>query len=329
MLHTDPFELLLEALRTLLCDDGFSITSPPAVAALKTATNMLSWCSDPANHLVFAEFSTTLKTKLDAAFHGASRCKFQTKKERMWSNFHTIRCSDEFRRLWNTFLLQSLKSEVSSPIFYQYITDKFFRQLIALHFPTQDNMECSGIVLDSLTYEELNVLRYGAGYVCRALRKKVSAKPNKKELLLSLDELLEDQEENGSYDPTKDWIDITNRGGLLYVSDEAFRMFCAIEEVVRQHFRKDSAKDISTGMKKELCDRITSNEFVTSSWEVVAVDMDRTVGKQLLNMIVDLWVTVRGFSFAGAWLELYKQRTKKNLQCSKGLRKVLYTQPTD
>ena len=94
---------------------------------------------------------------------------------------------------------------------------------------------------------------------------------------------------------------------------------------MREHFRKDRAKEISGGMKAELCTKITSNEEVQSKWEVIARDMDDEVGRKLLAMITELWVTVRGFSYAGAWMELYKQRAKKTLQRSKGLRKVLYT----
>ena len=53
--------------------------------------------------------------------------------------------------------------------------------------------------------------------------------------------------------------------------------------------------------------------------------MTKWEGSYCMAMITELWVTVRGFSYAGAWMELYKQRVKKTLQRSKGLRKVLYT----
>ena len=316
------FEILLEALKALLCDDGFTIPSPSAAAALMTASSLLSWCSDSANHLAFAQFADKLMMRLDKAFYAASTCKFLTRKEKMWRNFHHIRCSEDFRSLWSFFLLQSVKSE-ASPVLYQYLTDKFFHHLITIHFTTEASTDTFSI-LNKLSYEELNVLRYGAGYVCRAVRKKLTPHKNNKELLLSLEEL-EDTEENTPYDPSRDWIEITNRGGIISVTDEAFEVFCSIEGLVREHFRKDRAKEISGGMKAELCTKITSNEEVQSKWEVIARDMDDEVGRKLLAMITELWVTVRGFSYAGAWMELYKQRAKKTLQRSKGLRKVLYT----
>ena len=77
------------------------------------------------------------------------------------------------------------------------------------------------------------------------------------------------------------------------------------------------------GKKGEIVKKVMEDVAVLSSWSLVARDMERKVGDELLKMIVEEWVKIRGFSFAGSWLELYKQRTKKTLQRSKGLRKVL------
>ena len=41
----------------------------------------------------------------------------------------------------------------------------------------------------------------------------------------------------------------------------------------------------------------------------------------LLTLVVDMWVTIRGFSHASAWVEKYKVEQKKSTQKSKGLRK--------
>ena len=43
----------------------------------------------------------------------------------------------------------------------------------------------------------------------------------------------------------------------------------------------------------------------------------------LLQLIVQHWVTVRGFSFSAAYMEKYKQKHKKTVQKSKGIRKTL------
>lgn len=319
----DALVTLLDIVKEMTCDDGFKIPSPSAAAALKTATSLLTWSgSNIANKRACSEFADLLNTQLQAAFKSTA-IKFKTKRCKMWGRYHTIRSSDDFHSLWASFLRESPKCD-ASPIFYQYITDKFFRKLIKFHFPIEDNTE--SVTPLNLTREELNALRYAAGYVYRAVRKKITSKADNEELLLSLEELLDDPEERGEDDCSREWTNLSSRGGLLHVTDDAFRVFCAIEEVVRQHFHRDKAKDISCGMKEELCAKIRCNDDVLSKWEVVAADMKEDVGSALLGMIIDLWVTIRGFSFAGAWVELYKQKTKKTLQRSMGLRKVLYTQ---
>ena len=46
-------------------------------------------------------------------------------------------------------------------------------------------------------------------------------------------------------------------------------------------------------------------------------------------MIVQHWITVRGFSFVSAFMEKYKQRNEKSTQKSKGLRKTLNVTSAD
>ena len=55
---------------------------------------------------------------------------------------------------------------------------------------------------------------------------------------------------------------------------------------------------------------------------MLSVDIeDEDSAIQLLKEIIGLWVTMRGFTIAGCWLEHYKQATKAHAQ--KGLRKEL------
>ncbi len=317
----------------LLADEGFQLPSSLASAAQKTAKKVQAWCRNPASQQALTAFSTKLVTQLESAFTSTAT-KFQARKEKMWGNYHTIRASDKFSSGWKQFLQESPGCE-ACPIFYQYITDKIFKRLIEIRYPVaSESGHHTSTASDTLLYGEANALRYAAGYVCRAVRKSIMSKggTSRKELLLCLDELLDDEEggEDDSCCPgTSDWTELINRGGLLRVTDEAFTVFHAVEQVVRQHFRKDQAKQISKGFKDELYGRIMGDEDVQFYWCIVAADMEEEIGTALLQMVVKHWVTIRGFSFAGAWVELYKQRAKKTLQRSKGLRKALFTSKTD
>ena len=46
-------------------------------------------------------------------------------------------------------------------------------------------------------------------------------------------------------------------------------------------------------------------------------------GMQGLTEIINLWVTIRGYSIAASWMEVYKGNEKKNVQKSTGLRKSI------
>ena len=59
-------------------------------------------------------------------------------------------------------------------------------------------------------------------------------------------------------------------------------------------------------------------------WAVLSQEVnDPEDAQELLNEIVTLWVTVRGFSITASWLEVYKKAEKKTVQKSTGLRKGL------
>ena len=74
--------------------------------------------------------------------------------------------------------------------------------------------------------------------------------------------------------------------------------------------------------------RVTSDDDDAQFyWLIVTADFeidDYEVHGILLQKIVELYVTVCGFSLASCWLEWYKQRTKQSTQGTKSLRRELH-----
>ena len=70
---------------------------------------------------------------------------------------------------------------------------------------------------------------------------------------------------------------------------------------------------------------IKDNDDVQFYWSIVAAEWEEETAQALLKLIVDLWITIRGFSFASAWIEKFKKEQKKFVQKSKGVRKQLCT----
>ena len=65
-----------------------------------------------------------------------------------------------------------------------------------------------------------NAIRYAAGYITRALVKKLkrSSHPMKEELVCCLIEM-NNKESGGVYDASHDWMETISRGGLKHVND--------------------------------------------------------------------------------------------------------------
>jgi hypothetical protein len=104
-------------------------------------------------------------------------------------------------------------------------------------------------------------------------------------------------------------------------------LFYEIEKEVRQFLVKLIGQS-SQLEKEEIIDEIVTDD-VQFFWSMISVDIDQHVGEQLLTQIVQLWLTIRGFSTAGAFVEQYKQVTKKSTKKSTSLRKGLKRKKLD
>ena len=71
------------------------------------------------------------------------------------------------------------------------------------------------------------------------------------------------------------------------------------------------------------------NEEVLFHWSMIAVDIDKEHANELLQEIVMLWVTIRGFAVAASWLEHYKEEARTTTKKSRGLRKKLSQREPD
>ena len=54
-----------------------------------------------------------------------------------------------------------------------------------------------------------------------------------------------------------------------------------------------------------------NNEDVLSHWCALTTEVSEVDATVVLKMLVKLWITIWGFSFPSAWIELYKQQKEK------------------
>ena len=315
-------KLVIEALESVLKDEGFKIGGSKANAATESARFVLHWASMPENEKCFIAFSYELVKSLERCLPEGSDLekKPQSRRERMWKAFHQLSSSADFRSLWEGFLYRS-DNTAPCPIFYQYVTDFIFKTKTKEAFPISvpHTFDCTV----TLSYIERNALRYAAGYIPWSLCKKIkkSKNPNKAELLLCLDDML--QGDTIETEDSQDWIKTADRGGLKHVSSEMYLVICSMEIELQKHLQKDISQ--VTHFKQTVLERIIENEDVVFLWAILSApwEVETHIEQELLRMVADLWTTIRGFSYVSSWIEKFKATNKKITQKSRGLRKTL------
>ncbi len=316
---------LLEALNTLLHDDAFvKLDTKRINAAVKLAKKLKEWIPLNVVNVLFFE-AELLKHFKRCSGEGMGN---KEEREQCLVRYHKLRSSTVFKNLWKVFLspLGDNSIHIDDPIFFQYITRKVFNSYITQTFPIASNSSTAEILF-ALTFEESNALRYVAGYVCFNLYQKVirSSNQKKEDLLLGIKDMIDDDDDHDNTDSSSSWVNAVDRGGLVHVHDTVHKFFINVERVVRRYFTIKKSSELQAGIKKNIMESILSDNGVHTSWSAIGIELQPEDGDTLLRMIADLFVTIRGFSFAGAYIELYKQSTKKSLQRSKALRTKLET----
>ena len=80
----------------------------------------------------------------------------------------------------------------------------------------------------------------------------------------------------------------------------------------------------TAGSKQALTAILESNEDVLFQWCMITASIDEKDATELLHQLIELYITIRGFSFATSCVEFYKISYKKSLQKGKGIRKELF-----
>ena len=206
-----------------------------------------------------------------------------------------------------------------NPLFYQRVSDLILEELITEQYSVA---QVHQPIIPPLTFEEANALRYVSGYVCNKLRKKImkSKLPSKGDLLLCLVELCDEDDDVSS---SADWTRAIDRGGLCHVSENTYLVFNQLELLVQKFFNDTSVQDVTSDLRMKVKDCALTDEEISFYWCMLTVNVDNEIGAELLSMIIDLYITIRGFSFSKSFMERYRQQSKKSTQKSKALRKNL------
>ena len=97
-------------------------------------------------------------------------------------------------------------------------------------------------------------------------------------------------------------------------------LFKAVEVQTKLFLPAYLGKSLQSADIKQLVDRIFADKDVKYYWSMVAVDIESEEDSQeLLQMLLERWITLRGHAITSAWLEEYRRvqtSTKRSLRSS-------------
>ncbi len=340
--------MFINAVRLVTVDKGFQIATERAQKALLTADRLLQAIEvDDRDQKATRDFASVLLKRVRSCCSHPRAVTCHTFKEKMWEKFYKLCADEDFHTQWKLFIQASIGFN-GTPIFYQFVTRAIFEEIIKIQLPTQTDCR-STHSSTPLDLKESNALRYCGGYIVRSLKKKIkkSACLFKDELLHCLQELTEgkqwyssmlfifkssffcsDDDSDDDAEPDSDsekWLKAINRGGLIFITDSMFQFLVAVELELRNHFTTSviTYENLDENIKEIAVLNVLRNEDVKFYWDMISFNWVSNEAQELLRMIVEHYITIRGFSFARAFMEKYKQALQKTTQKSKGLRKTL------
>ena len=82
----------------------------------------------------------------------------------------------------------------------------------------------------------------------------------------------------------------------------------------------------SSHSKNELVQTIKTDEDVLFAWSLITVDLSRDDSGLLLTDVIQMWITIHGFSIASKLIDDYKESTRLTTKGKKALRRQLLQQ---
>ena len=253
--------------------------------------------------------SSHLLALLSKCIDDAGRYKLPSSfQSAVWSSFHELRCNQFIARRWDSFIASNAPPDVEeSDQCLQLVMERMLKSLIKEKAKVLKRDEASAMNFRSPHTPKQ--LIHGRVRCCKASKEiqeeiKVQIK---RDLFVCVLEGMKATNQPGHPDSpleyTKCWSHMIDRGGLYHIKDNVFLFIELIERIVGQHISISSITSYVPG--KNLISAIHEDVLgfppVLFSWEKIAEAIPSKYEKysmELLLRIVDLWITIRGYSFA-------------------------------
>lgn len=323
-----------DAIASIFSRKELTINTTRTEQVKRYATELLSAIDSVEFRPNFEAFSMDLLTSLKSVFQCSKPTTVPKIKERIWIQYAEIR-ANKLPVVWNAFLTSISRTHLGSePLLTELINEQLMEGLMIDTFKVfeepsvRQNTKAPVAVLSK---DEENILRYASGYVIKKLHHKYVQQHGYKaaaftECIARMQSGHEDNKPLSSFiEYTTQWTKAVNRGGLHEVKDDVYLLFREIEICMqlklKDHLRSPITPDSG---RAAIIDPVLHDDNVQFYWSILNVDIENEEwSKELLTHIIELWLTMRGFSISMQWTEEYKHMMSMESKKKKGLRKEL------
>ncbi len=279
--------------------------------------------SNDTSSQVLTDFYTELLQAMRSILNFEEQIKLKHFQEQSLVKFHTLKIC-KLPYIWHTHSV-GLKLPPVNAFQQQAVNRHQFEKLLIDAVKSRTTIAPAPKPRLELTIEEDNSIRYASGYVAMKLlhKYKKMTTDNAVHFVECLSNMASLGEEASFYDYTLEWMSSIDRGGLFYVNNSTFSFFETIEiktqELLPQHLATKRNADTHNKIKK-----IEEEDEVQFWWSMLAISIaEEDASAELLNNLISMWVTVRGFAVVSNWLEQYNISQKQSIKKSKRLRETL------
>lgn len=250
----------------------------------------------------------------------------------VWSAFYRLRERKDILQAWTKFIEANIPvaHRIEHQLALQVILDRVLKKLIA-NKSVAVAPATEQHTVQSLTYCESNAVRYMAGYVAVKLLKryrKGSRNPavcKKRKLFVRILQQMKATGQPGEPDTVLEystlWLELIDRGGLYHINDDVFLMIEAIEMVCKDHLSKGGIATYTPGtnISQIVHQKVLNTPKVLTYWDKITADIPHKYERytiELLDRITNLWINIRGHSFAKGWTMMSQKRYRKGTRKS-------------
>lgn len=220
-------------------------------------------------------------------------------------------------------LLKKLKICGNDSLLIQSVTQEMFQARLKTCFTRKQAVYGAIDKLSAdITEVEKNVIMYICGYIPVSLINRYEKRMGAKyaSYVQCLLNMAVGKNEDTFYEYARQWLENVNRGGAFQVSDEVYNFFWVVESNTRSKLKlllethRDDDQD-----KKSIVENLITSEDISFHWSILTIDLEEQESTELLNDILTLWLTIRGFSISGAWIEQHKKISGETSKSKPGL----------